>query len=319
MRDGRRRHINVREVRAALSAEKVMGILHPNSYYLHLQDSQVSLACMVKGRSSSSELNRLLRGSIPFHAGSNVHGFYGYCRSKANPADDPTRDVSIRSPSRVEPSWLAEAKRGSFCGMDDFLHQQGNSLAHLAGLPPEEELWAEVEIDGSTSKSRRSLRGRVLGEFNRKVKKGKAAQHRVEVASADDGDAEVSSRAEDLEIGAEFNASAQSNSPESPLPSGPSVPGRTSDDRQAGSSFIRQADSDKEPRVGLPEDVVEKLLQFREDQFVLSKDFTNIREALAAGPGVLDLYSGARGFSRAFVDLNGGCGWTSFKRCPPSF
>ena len=59
MRDGRRRHINVREVRAALSAEKVMGILHPNSYYLHLQDSQVSLACMVKGRSSSSELNRL--------------------------------------------------------------------------------------------------------------------------------------------------------------------------------------------------------------------------------------------------------------------
>ena len=177
-RDGRRRHINVREVRAALSAERDMGLRYPNSFYVHLQDSQVSLACMVKGRSSSPQLNQLLRESIPFHAGFNIHGFYGYCRSKANPADDPTRDAALRPPTRAEPSWLSEAKRGQFSGMDEFLEQQGNSLLHLAGLPPEEELWADVKIDGSTSKSRRSLRGKALGEFKKQEKK-ETAQHLV--------------------------------------------------------------------------------------------------------------------------------------------
>lgn len=39
-----RAHINIKEVRAALAAEAKIAAERPNSYYLHLQDSQVSLA-----------------------------------------------------------------------------------------------------------------------------------------------------------------------------------------------------------------------------------------------------------------------------------
>lgn len=319
-RDGRRRHINVREVRAAVSAEKEVGLKFPNSFYVHLQDSQVSLACMVKGRSSSTELNRLLRGSIPFHAGCNVHGFYGYCRSKANPADDPTRDSEVRAPTRVEPAWLAEAKRGAFSGMDEFLHQQGNSLSHLAGLPPEQELWADVDIDGSTSKSRRSLRGRALGMLKRTKRKRATIQQDSKrnigeeplmqtFGSGEREEGEKSSRQDppsvapgnveeatwDGVIGGEsFEEGPSSSTRLEPLSHGEDEADQTS------------AVFSKEPRRMLSDELIERLLQFRDDQFVFSKDFANVREALASGPGVLDLFSGARGFSRAFVELNGG-------------
>lgn len=62
-----RRHINIGEVDAALSAEADMGRRYPGRFYVHLQDSQVSLAALVKGRSASSSLNERLRCSIPQH------------------------------------------------------------------------------------------------------------------------------------------------------------------------------------------------------------------------------------------------------------
>ena len=86
-----RSHINVKEMSAALNAERRLGAAQPNKYYIHLQDSQVSLAALIKGRSSSTALNRLLRKSVPHHVSSNVRAFYGYVCSALNPADDPTR------------------------------------------------------------------------------------------------------------------------------------------------------------------------------------------------------------------------------------
>ncbi len=77
-----RQHINLKEVRAALAAEAELGRQQPGSYYVHLQDSQVALACMTKGRSSSWQINRELRRSICQHVGQNVKGSYGYVRSK---------------------------------------------------------------------------------------------------------------------------------------------------------------------------------------------------------------------------------------------
>ena len=43
------------------------------------------------------------------------------------------------------------------------------------------------------------------------------------------------------------------------------------------------------------------LRAFHKDQFVYSPRFKSVEEALDSGPGVLDLFSGARGFSRAFT------------------
>ena len=64
---GKRRHINVGEVRAALRAEGSVGQRWPGCRFLQLLDSQVATACLVKGRSSSRSLNRELRRSLPDH------------------------------------------------------------------------------------------------------------------------------------------------------------------------------------------------------------------------------------------------------------
>ena len=80
-RESRSQHINVLEVRAALEAEEEHGRRHPSSYYVHLVYSQVAAACLVKGRSSSWQLNRLLRQSIVSHLCHGCKPFYGYIRS----------------------------------------------------------------------------------------------------------------------------------------------------------------------------------------------------------------------------------------------
>ncbi len=59
-----REHINVGEVAAALEAERERGRRWPGHFFINLQDSLVSLACLVKGRSSSWQINKLLRQSI---------------------------------------------------------------------------------------------------------------------------------------------------------------------------------------------------------------------------------------------------------------
>ena len=91
----KKEHINLKELSAALRAERLQGRREPNSYYVHLQDSQVSLACLVKGRSSSWEVNKRLRRSLPEALGNNNKAFYGYVRSALNPADDPTRGAEL--------------------------------------------------------------------------------------------------------------------------------------------------------------------------------------------------------------------------------
>lgn len=48
-------------------------------------------------------------------------------------------------------------------------------------------------------------------------------------------------------------------------------------------------------------DWAERLEKFPQSQFVFSKKFATLEEALVSGPGLLDLFSGARGFARCFV------------------
>ena len=45
--------------------------------------------------------------------------------------------------------------------------------------------------------------------------------------------------------------------------------------------------------------VVQELLQFSKSQFVFSSAFPDLESALRSGPGILDLFSGSRGLSRA--------------------
>ena len=143
----RRKHINLGEVSAALSAEKEMGGPQPDSYYVHLQDSQVALACLVKGRSSSFELNKLLRRSIPDHAGQNIKAFYGFVRSKLNPADDPRRGAVVRVPSREPAEWWGDIEAGLLQRFNAFLGQQGFLPSQISGLPDASEFLPDADLD----------------------------------------------------------------------------------------------------------------------------------------------------------------------------
>lgn len=116
-----RQHINIGEVQAALDAEELQGREAPGTYYVHLQDSQVSLACLVKGRSSSKMINQKLRSSIPNHVQYNNRAFYGYVCSKKNPADAPTRNREIDPPKKAVADWWLDAERGEFDKMEEFL------------------------------------------------------------------------------------------------------------------------------------------------------------------------------------------------------
>ena len=139
-----RRHINLGEISAALAAERLQGLLEPRSFYLHLQDSQVSLAALTKGRSSSRAVNNLIKESIPDHASSGIRPFYAFVRSAKNPSDDPTRGAPLRLPCRAEASWLRQLELGHTDEFDSFLAAAQLSAQDLQGLPDPAELGATV-------------------------------------------------------------------------------------------------------------------------------------------------------------------------------
>ena len=156
----KREHINLKEISASLQAESRYGKACPGSFFINLQDSQVSLAALVKGRSSSWAINQKLRRSIPDHLGFNTRPFYGFIRSKFNPADDPTRGVAIRTPAEEEPVWWEPLGAGDFGLFDSFLEKVGARVEDMAELPPEEELLEPWDFDLRSSRQAKADRGR---------------------------------------------------------------------------------------------------------------------------------------------------------------
>ena len=143
---GKRRHINIGELRAALAAEAWVGRRWPSRRYVHLQDSQVSLATLVKGRSSSGSLNTELKKSLGDYLGFNVKASYGFIKTHLNPADDPTRGKAVRPAVEDPPEWLQGLLRGSFEQFDAFLRRSGVHLDQLRELPPSEELLPDAPL-----------------------------------------------------------------------------------------------------------------------------------------------------------------------------
>ena len=82
--------------------------------YLLGADSQMALAALVKGRSSSDRINALLEESLPTILRSDIYENYRYVPSLANGADDPTRDRPLRRPMEDPPDWLVDALEEKF-------------------------------------------------------------------------------------------------------------------------------------------------------------------------------------------------------------
>ncbi len=68
-------------------------------------------------------LNRELVQSLPTIIGCNVTSYCGWLPSPANPADDPTRDVPLRSPKSKQPRWLVDLAAREYASFDSLIKQ----------------------------------------------------------------------------------------------------------------------------------------------------------------------------------------------------
>ncbi len=338
----RREHINLKELSAALQAEKRQGRSEPNTFYVHLQDSQVSLACLVKGRSSSWAVNSKLRKSIPESLANNNRAFYGYVRSALNPADDPTRGETLRQPSSEFPHWWREIEEGCFEKFDSFLHKEQVGIMDMAELPSEDELMESWDFDQRRSKDLKCERGRmrrkkkedeqVAGPQEPAAEEGQAGTHTSEapksrcggscpIASVvgvsdqeakDEKEGECRVRAEaadaEEERDREKAEAVMQSKNEGRQKTQKSCSGREHGcqaervERKLRSGF--PAERLQEPgskKVRLSEKAKNLLLGLPSSQFVIGAEFATVEEALEEGPGLLDLFSGQRGFAEALV------------------
>ena len=136
------RHINIGELRAFLRAEVILGLEQPGSRDIFALDSQVCLGCISKGRSSSPSLNKELEKTLGNVLGLGLFPETVYFETKLNPADDPTRGVPLREPTRSLPSWWHDVAVGKFEPFDAWLQQEGLDAHSVSGLPPFDELLA---------------------------------------------------------------------------------------------------------------------------------------------------------------------------------
>eukprot|EP00438_Fugacium_kawagutii_P014015 Skav204090 [mRNA] locus=scaffold3129:371114:378324:+ [translate_table: standard] len=130
-----RKHINLLELEALVELEAKIAARNQDARYLAGSDSQVALAAILKGRSSSSRLNRILLQSLPLLLGAGLYGGYGYVPSLANVGDDPTRWTDVRTPSKKPERWLLEALECRFELMDQWLGERGYDPIAVAQLP----------------------------------------------------------------------------------------------------------------------------------------------------------------------------------------
>ena len=131
----RRQHINLLELEAVLLLEARLAERGGDLRYLLGSDSQVTLAALLKGRSSSWAINRKLRASLAHFLGGGLYSSYGFVPSLSNVADDPTRDQPVRLALEPRPEWLSAAMSGSFTGMDEWLAELGYDPLAVAQLP----------------------------------------------------------------------------------------------------------------------------------------------------------------------------------------
>ena len=130
-----RKHINLLELESALELERKLSLRRFNCRYALGMDSQVALACLLKGRSSSFRMNELLQSRLGVMLGANLFGNYGFVPSLANTADDPTRGQKIREIKTPTPKWLEAAVAGDFSLMDAWLESLGFDPLRIADLP----------------------------------------------------------------------------------------------------------------------------------------------------------------------------------------
>ena len=101
-------HINVNEARIYKTWLKSMAKSHPDTHFVGILDSRVTLGAAAKGRSSSFTISRVLQGTLGYVIGGGLYPGGLHCYSHHNRADEPTRGKAVRGPTKDKPKWLTE-------------------------------------------------------------------------------------------------------------------------------------------------------------------------------------------------------------------
>lgn len=101
-------HININEARTYKTWLKSMAKSHPDSRFVGILDSRVTLGAAAKGRSSSFAISRVLQGTLGYVIGGGLYPGGLHCYSHHNRADEPTRGKVVRGPTKEKPKWLTE-------------------------------------------------------------------------------------------------------------------------------------------------------------------------------------------------------------------
>ncbi len=272
-------HINILEAKAFLKEERRLACLQQRARFPTALDSQVCLGALVKGRSSSSGINALLKRNLPYPIGAGIYNFFMYFASKLNRADAPTRDREIPGPDVELPAWVFDSEEVFLQQLDGFLKDCGSSQESVL---PFHHLNGGDHVDFSP-KSR---------DGSPKSKRDKAAHRRVSASSSTGGDA-VNKDVEQLRpcfFPENDDRSQQQQTLTSSMTTVPEGLG------------TRPASRRRTPCSSLSEGVIQRLKRFKLEQFVGLKSFDGLRL-----PGALDLYSGNFNVAKQMVRF--GCPW----------
>lgn len=201
--------------------------------------------------------------------------------SALNPADDPTRSRAVREPSRAPAQWFSDMMEGDFSALDVFLQEHSLDPASVSGLPPEEELRVRVPLDLRSSRAVRAERRKKDGRLSKRRKT------EAETTTSLEGGPPL-----EAETPSGKAAVFEAETPASPI-EGPAQEAETPNVAPAEPSGNAE---------GLSEEQIDEVLKAcRRSQFQFSSKFKSLEEAMRAGRGVLELYAGVRGFSKAAV------------------
>ena len=114
-------HINVNEARTYKTWLKSMAKTSPDTRFVGILDSRVTLGAGAKGRSSSFSISRVLQGTLGYVIGGGLYPGGLHCYSQYNRADEPSRNKDVRGPSKDPSSWMIELAAGNPSRFDAIL------------------------------------------------------------------------------------------------------------------------------------------------------------------------------------------------------
>ena len=278
-------HINLLELKAFLIEEQKIASTFYGKRCLSALDSQVCLGALIKGRSSSPGINRMLQRALCYLLGSGLSNYFMYYLSEENRADGPSRKRSPEPPDVAQPLWIDALELGDYGPFDAWI----SSLSSDFQLQPFD--YSSLENGNHTDlRPNSDMPSRQRRRIGRSLK--------FSTSTASDAASEPQPTSSTTTVGAlpsscisvgDLCRSETRSSPETGVREPSVVEGALESDNVApslGQGKKTLSDLKKMKYGGLLE-------HFSLDQFVFKGDFPDLDQ-----PGALDLFSGSLGVAK---------------------